>query len=176
VLSITEFVLIGLAAVGAGLVNALAGGGTLITFPVLIAVGIPPIAANVTNTVALCPGYFGATLAQKNDLQGQRRRMWILLPVAALGGVVGGLLLLNTGERVFRQLVPFLILLASGLLAIQDPVRAWLLRRAKENGGRTISEGWSALPVGLAAIYGGYFGAGLSVIILAALGCFWTTR
>jgi uncharacterized membrane protein YfcA len=170
VLSITEFVLIGLAAVGAGLVNALAGGGTLITFPTLIAVGIPPIAANVTNTVALCPGYFGATLAQKNDLQGQRRRMWILLPVAALGGVIGGLLLLNTGERVFRQLVPFLILLASGLLAIQDPVRAWLLRRAKQNGGRTISEGWSALPVGLAAIYGGYFGAGLSVIILAALG------
>jgi uncharacterized membrane protein YfcA len=170
VLSITEFVLIGLAAVGAGLVNALAGGGTLITFPTLIAVGIPPIAANVTNTVALCPGYFGATLAQREDLQGQRRRMWILLPVAALGGVIGGLLLLNTGERVFRQLVPFLILLASGLLAIQDPVRAWLLRRAKQNGGSTISEAWAALPVGLAAIYGGYFGAGLSVIILAALG------
>lgn len=169
-LSITDYVLIGLAAVGAGLVNALAGGGTLITFPTLIAVGIPPIAANVTNTVALCPGYFGATLAQRNDLQGQRRRMWILLPVAALGGVIGGLLLLNTGERVFRQLVPFLILLASGLLAIQDPVRAWLLRRAKQNGGKTIPEAWSALPVGLAAIYGGYFGAGLSVIILAALG------
>jgi uncharacterized membrane protein YfcA len=167
VLSITEFVLIGLAAVGAGLANALAGGGTLITFPTLIAVGIPPIAANVTNTVALCPGYFGATLAQKNDLQGQRRRMWILLPVAALGGVIGGLLLLNTGERVFRQLVPFLILLASGLLAIQDPVRAWLLRRAKQNGGRpSLRAGF--LPVGLAAIYG--HGAGLSVIILAALG------
>ena len=171
-LSITEFVLIFLAAVGAGLVNALAGGGTLITFPTLIAVGIPPIAANVTNTIALCPGYFGATLAQKNDLQGQRRRMWILLPVAALGGVIGGLLLLNTGERVFRQLVPFLILLASGLLAIQDPVRAWLLRRAKQNGGSTIPEAWTALPVGLAAIYGGYFGAGLSVIVLAALGLF----
>jgi hypothetical protein len=170
VLNVTDFVLVGLAAVGAGLVNALAGGGTLITFPTLIAVGIPPIAANVTNTVALCPGYFGATLAQRKDLQGQRRRMWILLPVAALGGVIGGLLLLNTGERVFRQLVPFLILLASGLLAIQDPVRAFLLRRAGQNGGRTIPEGWAALPVGLAAIYGGYFGAGLSVIILAALG------
>lgn len=169
-LEATDFVLIGLAAVGAGLVNALAGGGTLITFPALIAVGIPPIAANVTNTVALCPGYFGATLAQKKDLQGQSTRMWILLPVAALGGVIGGLLLLNTGERVFRQLVPFLILLASGLLAIQDPVRAWLLRRAKQNGGRTIPEPWAALPVGLAAIYGGYFGAGLSVIVLAALG------
>jgi len=170
VLSITDFVLIGLAAVGAGLINALAGGGTLITFPVLIAVGIPPIAANVTNTVALCPGYFGATVAQKKDLQGQRRRMWILLPVGAVGGVIGGLLLLNTGERVFSQLVPFLILLASGLLAIQDPVRRWLLRRTQQNSGKTLSEAWAAVPVGLAAIYGGYFGAGLSVIILAALG------
>src|SRR5512143_2282772 len=169
-LSGAEYILVGLAAIGAGLVNALAGGGTLITFPALIAVGIPPLVANVTNTVALCPGYFGATLAQRNDLQGQRRRMWILLPVAALGGLIGGLLLLNTGERVFRQLVPFLILLASGLLAIQDPVRKWLLRRAEERGGKPLPEGWAAIPVGLAAIYGGYFGAGLSVIVLAALG------
>lgn len=169
-LSPTDYVLVGLAAVGAGLVNALAGGGTLITFPTLIAVGIPPLTANLTNTVALCPGYFGATMAQRSDLQGQRRRMWMLLPAAALGGVIGGLLLLNTGERVFRQLVPFLILLASGLLAIQDPVRKWLQRRAQQAGGQPIHEGWAAIPVGLAAIYGGYFGAGLSVIILAALG------
>jgi uncharacterized protein len=169
-LSGAEYILVGLAAIGAGLVNALAGGGTLITFPALIAVGIPPLVANVTNTVALCPGYFGATMAQRKDLQGQRRRMWILLPVAALGGLIGGLLLLNTGERVFRQLVPFLILLASGLLAIQDPVRKWLLRRSQQHGANPIHEGWSAIPVGLAAIYGGYFGAGLSVIVLAALG------
>jgi uncharacterized protein len=170
ILNATDYILIGLAAVGAGLVNALAGGGTLITFPTLIAIGIPPVTANLTNTVALCPGYFGATMAQRNDLQGQRRRMYFLLPVAALGGVIGGLLLLNTGERVFRQLVPFLILLASGLLAIQDPVRKWLVRRMQQAGGTPLHEGWAAIPVGLAAIYGGYFGAGLSVIILAALG------
>jgi uncharacterized membrane protein YfcA len=96
--------------------------------------------------------------------------MWILLPVAALGGVIGAWLLLNTGERVFRQLVPFLILLASGLLAIQDPLRKWLLRRTQKHGAGPIHEGWAAIPVGLAAIYGGYFGAGLSVIVLAALG------
>jgi uncharacterized membrane protein YfcA len=166
----TDYIIVTLAAVGAGLVNALAGGGTLITFPTLVAIGIPAVAANVTNTVALCPGYFGATVAQANDLRGQRRRMWTLLPGAALGGLIGGLLLLNTGERVFRQLVPFLILLASGLLAIQDPVRKWLLRRAEQRGGQPLREGWAALPVGLAAIYGGYFGAGLSVIVLAALG------
>jgi len=165
-----DLVLVGLAAMAAGVVNALAGGGTLITFPVLTAVGLPAVAANITNTVALCPGYLGATLAQANDLQGQRRRLWLLAPAAVCGGVVGGLLLLVSGERVFRSLVPFLILLASGLLAAQDRVRAWLLRRAQRSGHATSPEAWMALPVGLAAIYGGYFGAGLSVIVLAVLG------
>ena len=165
-----EYILIALAAVCAGLVNALAGGGTLISFPMLTAVGIPAVAANVTNTMALCPGYFGATLAQSKDLQGQKGRMWLLLPAGVIGGIIGGVLLLSTGERLFRQLVPFLILLASGLLAIQDPLRAWLTRRAAHSGTEPVSEKWAALPVGLAAIYGGYFGAGLSVIVLAVLG------
>jgi hypothetical protein len=163
-----QFIMVFFAAVGAGAVNALAGGGTLITFPTLIAVGIPAIMANVTNTVALCPGYFGATLAQSKDLCGQKRRLWLLMPTGAVGGVIGGYLLLNTGERLFRDLVPFLILLASGLLAVQDPVRAWLLRRSGQ--AKTSSEFWAVLAVGLAAIYGGYFGAGLSVIILSVLG------
>ncbi len=165
-----DFVLVGLAAVAAGMVNALAGGGTLITFPMLTAVGVPAIAANVTNTVALCPGYLGATLAQSKDLQGQRRRVWLVLPAAVIGGIIGGILLLNTGERLFRALVPFLILLASGLLAVQDPVRAWLVRRSGHSEATMASEKWAILPVGLAAIYGGYFGAGLSVIVLAVLG------
>jgi uncharacterized membrane protein YfcA len=164
-----EFILVGLAAVAAGMVNALAGGGTLITFPMLIAVGVPAVAANVTNTVALCPGYLGATFAQSGDLRGQKSRLWVLLPAGVVGGLLGGVLLLNTGEKVFRELVPFLILLASGLLALQDPLRAWLVRRAGQ-GGPAASERWAALPVGLAAVYGGYFGAGLSVIVLAVLG------
>jgi hypothetical protein len=79
-------------------------------------------------------------------------------------------LLLNTGEKLFTRLVPFLILLASGLLAVQDPLRAWLTRRAAQAGSATTSEKWAMLPVGLAAVYGGYFGAGLSVIVLAVLG------
>jgi uncharacterized membrane protein YfcA len=159
-----------LAAAAAGMVNALAGGGTLITFPTLVAVGLPAIAANVTNTVALCPGYLGATLAQSNDLRGQKGRLRIVLPAGVVGGVVGGILLLNTGEKLFSSLVPFLILLASGLLAVQDPLRAWLTRRAAQNGSTAASEKWAMLPVGLAAVYGGYFGAGLSVIVLAVLG------
>ena len=77
-LSLLDFVFAGLAALAAGGINALAGGGTLITFPVLTFLGIPAVAANVTNTVALCPGYFGGTLAQMKDLQGQKNRLWII--------------------------------------------------------------------------------------------------
>jgi len=169
-LSGVEFIVVGLAAIVAGAVNALAGGGTLISFPTLIAVGIPAVAANVTNTVALCPGYLGATLAQSSDLRGQRERLWLFLPAGAIGGVLGGVILLSTGERVFRTLVPFLILLAAGLIAVQEPVRAWVVRRAAQRGTAPASARWATLPVGLAAIYGGYFGAGVSVIVLAVLG------
>ena len=165
-----DFVLVCLAGLAAGFVNALAGGGTLISFPMLTAVGVPAVAANVTNTVALCPGYLGATLAQLKDLRGQSRRLWLAVPAGVAGGILGGWLLLNTGERVFRAMVPYLILLASGLLAVQEPMRAWLLRRAWQTGRRSASEFWAALPLGLAAVYGGYFGAGLSVIVLAVLG------
>jgi len=165
------YLLIALAAMAAGAINALAGGGTLITFPMLTAVGVPAVAANVTNTVALCPGYLGGILGQAKDLAGQQKRLWLVVPAGAIGGIVGGVLLLQTGERLFRELVPYLILLASALLAIQDPVRKWLMRRLEQEGTRPISQHWTvSLPVGLAAIYGGYFGAGLSVIVLAVLG------
>jgi uncharacterized membrane protein YfcA len=165
-----NFMLIGLAALAAGAVNALAGGGTLITFPMLTFLGIPAVAANVTNTVALCPGYFGGTLAQWNDLRDQKTRLWMVVPASIVGGVIGGYLLLQTGERLFRELVPYLILLASGLLAIQEPVRAWLIRRLAEGESSARMESLAWLPVGLASVYGGYFGAGLSVIVLSALG------
>lgn len=170
VLSGLDFIWIALAALGAGAVNALAGGGTLITFPTLLAVGVPAVSANVTNTVALCPGYFGATMAQLKDLRGQERRLWFVIPVGIGGGVLGGVLLLNTGEKLFKDLVPYLILLASILLAVQGPVRAWVTRRLSQSKTRNENESWSVLPVGLGAIYGGYFGAGFSVIMLAVLG------
>ena len=173
-----QYFLAALAALAAGAVNALAGGGTLITFPTLTFMGIPAVAANVTNTVALCPGYFGGTLAQLKDLRGQNKRLWLIVPASVVGGVVGGYLLLQTGEKLFKDLVPYLILLASGLLAIQDPVRAWLTTLAPSaSAGERMGEGHGAklekltwLPVSLAAVYGGYFGAGLSVIVLSALG------
>jgi len=165
-----DYPIAALAAVAAGAVNALAGGGTLITFPALTFLGMPAIEANVTNTVALCPGYIGGILAQWRDLRGQKRRLQFFTLAGVAGGTLGGILLLQSGERFFRTIVPYLILLASGLLAIQNPVRRWLLRRldmaARPHRSRLLS---TAL-IGLASIYGGYFGAGLSVIILAVMG------
>ena len=160
----------GLAAIVGGAVNALAGGGTLLTFPVLMAVGIPAVPANITNTVALCPGYLGGTIAQLRDLRGQERHLWFLAPAGVLGGIAGGFLLLNTGESMFRALVPYLILLATGLLAVQERLRAWLVARTARADRAGLHEAWTILPVFLASIYGGYFGAGLSVIVLAVLG------
>ena len=166
-----DFFLIGLAAVAGGAVNALAGGGTLITFPMLTAIGIPAVAANVTNTVALCPGYLGATIAQMKDLRGQGHRLLLLIPASVLGGIMGGILLLKTGEHLFRALVPFLILFATGLIAFQDHLRKRIMRRVGQTTEPATAHGaWIVLPVVPAAMYGGYFGAGVSVMVLAVLG------
>ncbi len=164
-----QYLLMGLAATAAGWINAVAGGGTLITFPAMTALGMPAVMANVTNTVALSPGYLGATIAQFADLKKQEKRLWLLVPASVVGGVVGGILLLNTGEKLFNSLVPYLILLASLLLAVGEPLKKWLNRRSDRKEDRR-GNLLVVLLVGLAAIYGGYFGAGLSVIVLAVLG------
>ncbi|MFN2424816.1 MAG: TSUP family transporter [Candidatus Binatia bacterium] len=165
-----ELVAVAVAAVVAGAVNALAGGGTLITFPVLTAVGLPALAANITNTVALCPGHIGATLAQREELRGQRALVAMLIPAGIVGGLIGGVLLLNTGERTFRDVVPLLLLVSSLLLASQDRVRAFLLERERRRGRSGGHAHMAPFVVGTAAIYGGYFGAGLGVVLVAALG------
>lgn len=167
-MGIAEYILAAIAAALAGAVNAIAGGGTLISFPVLTALGIPAVTANITNTVALSPGYLGATYAQLNDLKGQTSRLYWFIPAGILGGITGGFFLLLTGEKLFRELIPYLILFASILLAFQDPLKKWLNRKSGE--GNSISEKSGVIPVLIAAIYGGYFGAGLSVIVLAVLG------
>ena len=154
-------------AAGAGAVNALAGGGTLLLFPALLALGLPAVAASAHSTVALCPGYFGATLAQRRELAGQRERLGALLPACALGGALGGALLLATGEAGFRAAIPWLLLGASLLLAAQGPLRArWASLGAHVPHDRRLP----AAIIGAASVYGGYFGAGLSVVLLALLG------
>lgn len=169
-MSLLHYLIIGIGAFLAGGVNALAGGGTLITFPLLTAVGLPAVVANITNTVALCPGYFGATVAQWKEIIKQKQRLWFYLPAALIGGVLGGILLLYTGEKIFSGLIPYLILLASVLLAFGNPLRSWLNRKSDAGEARSGLAILSIIGVLLAAVYGGYFGAGLSVIFLAILG------
>jgi hypothetical protein len=122
-------ILIFLAAVAAGFINAIAGGGTLLSFPVLLAVGISPVVANVTNTVALVPGTIGGMWAQRNEFQSQYNRLMKLLPVAIVGGVAGGLLILNTSESAFRSIIPYLILGATLLLGFQIRIKNWVVSR-----------------------------------------------
>jgi uncharacterized membrane protein YfcA len=145
-------------------------GGTLITFPALIALGVPPVVANVTNTVALSPGYLGGVLAQRRDLNGQGRRLLILVPAAVIGGLAGAVILLLTNAVIFRVIVPILILLGSALLIVQVRIRDWIRHRYQEPEKWT-GDGWfGTLSVALASVYGGYFGAGLSGVVLAVLG------
>lgn len=165
-MDVAHLALIALAALAAGAVNAIAGGGSLITFPVLVASGLPAVAASMTNTVALCPGYLGATFAQRAELAGQGPRAWRLVPLSIAGSLVGSYILLQTTERAFQTVVPFLLLFAAVLLALQGRLRKMLAGRTHAKH----SVAFAMLPVGAAAIYGAYFGAGLGVIILAVLG------
>ena len=157
------------AALAAGCVNAIAGGGTLITFPILTAIGIPAIRANATNTVSLCPGYVGGSYAQRRDLAGLGRGLRPQLITAALGGLGGSILLVVTSEAVFRQIVPFMILAACALLGFQDRLRSMLTQRSQ---GPTSHRALELASILLAATYGGYFGAGLGIMLVAVLGLF----
>ncbi|CAN5899914.1 sulfite exporter TauE/SafE family protein [soil metagenome] len=153
------------AAFAGGMVNAVAGGGSLITFPTLVALGLPPLIANVTNTVALCPGYLGATYTQRKELVGQGKRLSLLIPVGVVGGAAGALLLLRSGERAFEHAIPYLILTAALLVGLQDRLRTFITSRNAAPHAVL-----AAIPIAAAAVYGGYFGAGLGVMILASLG------
>lgn len=158
------------AGLGAGAVNAAAGGGSLITFPALIAVGLPPKIANVTNSVAVCPGYVASVAGSWRDLGDQTRTLLRLLPVIVVGTATGCALLLVTSEEAFGRVVPFLVLAAAGVLAFQDRLKA-VVGRVPQSGTRTRTLALHTL-VGLGCVYGGYFGAALGVMLVAVLGLF----
>src|SRR4051794_17949169 len=160
-----ELALLGGAGLLAGGVNAVAGGGSLISFPALLAVGYPSVPANVTNNVALLPGYIGGTLAYREELSGQGRRARVLSATGALGGLLGAILLDVSPPGVFEAIVPFLILLSCGLLVAQPAAARAVERRGHQGRPAMVHAG-----VFLSAVYGGYFGAGLGVLLLAALG------
>jgi uncharacterized membrane protein YfcA len=178
-----QLVLAGVAGFLAGMVNALAGGGTLISFPILIALGLPPVAANVTNTVALSPGYLGGALAQREQIRPQRARVIRLSMVAAVGGLAGSILLVFTSDSAFELLIPALLFLATLLLALQDRLRSALgivpapaaaaeldVDLAAETAAKPHDTPWLMVPIFVVSVYGGYFGAGLGIMMLAILG------
>jgi hypothetical protein len=156
------------AGMAAGTINTVVGSGTLITFPVLLAVGYPPVVANVSNTIGLVPGMASGAYGYRRELIGQRRRLLRLGAGSLLGGLTGGLLLLVLPERAFREIVPALIMLACVLVLIQ-PV---LTRRLAERRGDGSADGGPLLVAGVYAvsIYGGYFGAAQGVLLIAVLG------
>ena len=161
-------IVLGIAGFLGGAVNSVAGGGSLISFPALLAVGYPSVTANMTNTVALWPGYVGSSAAYRRELQGQQSRAAILAITCVAGGIAGSALLLTTPASVFKRAVPFLILLACALFALQ-PVATRVLakRQAPSKQHRSFGLHFAVL---LAAVYGAYFGAGLGIVLLAILG------
>ncbi len=172
-----DLLVIAAAGLAAGFVNAVAGGGTLISFPALTAVGVPIVSANVTSTVSLSPGYVGGAYAQRGSVRAQWARLRVLAPAGALGGLLGGVLLLATGDELLERLIPFLILFACALLAGQDRVRSAIERRRARPGANVAvaDHGLTTAAVAtvfVASIYGGYFGAGLGIVFLAVLGVF----
>jgi uncharacterized protein len=155
-----------LAGLVAGGVNAVAGGGSLLVFPALLAVGFPPLAANVTNSVAQWPGYLGQVVGGQEELRGQRRRMLLTSAAGVAGSAVGCGLLLVLPDAVFDAIVPVLVLLASVMLALSPRIKRWAGTPEPGAPDRLAA----LLPaVFVAAIYGGYFGGALGVILIATL-------
>ena len=159
--------LLAAAGLGAGAVNAVAGGGSLISFPALLAAGYPSITANVTNAIAVLPGYAGGSLAYRRELAGQAARIRSLALTSAAGAATGTALLLVSPASLFEAIVPWLILAACGLLAVQPRVAAAARRRHASPSPRLLHAALFA-----ATVYGGYFGAGLGIMLLAILGVF----
>ncbi len=170
-MSATEILGLVVAAAAGGAINAVAGGGTLVTFPALLFFGTPPIIANATSTLALVIGTSGSIYGYRRHLGPVRPWLWRFAPVSVAGGLVGAVLLTCTSNKTFSRLVPFLILFATLLFVAQGTFRrlaGFGSQGAHEEKHRAV---WGAIAFQLAvAIYGGYFGAGIGILMLASLG------
>jgi uncharacterized membrane protein YfcA len=165
-----SLLLVGASGVLSGAVNAAAGGGTLIAFPALLATGMSARTANIVSTIGLVPGYAGGSVAYRDELAGQGRRLRALAGVSLAGGVAGAVILLVTPASSFRIVVPYLILGSCALLLAQPRLGRWVADRQKEAAGKKEIPLAGLAAVLLAAAYGSYFGAGLGVVLLALLG------
>jgi len=161
-LNVFDFSLIALAAFFAGVLNAMAGGGSFLTLPALIYIGIPPVAANATSAVAVFPGYLSSTLGFVQEIRTFDRKQLIqLIALSCVGGLAGAMLLLTTPSDIFRGLIPWLLLFATLLFSMGDRISRWLNRPTE------LQEKSSPLAVLLVSVYGGYFNGGLGIILLA---------
>lgn len=175
-MSLLEALAIALAGVGAGTINAVVGSGTLITFPTLLALGVPPVTANMSNSLGLVPGSIAGAVGYRSELVGQRALVVRLLVFSTSGGVLGAILLLVLPPGAFEAVVPVLILLGVALVVAQPRLSRYVAARAARRDPEPTTTGPAALPwwVPLAAfgtgVYGGYFGAAQGVILMGLLG------
>ncbi len=162
------------AGIAAGGINAIVGSGTLITFPVLLAFGLPPVTANVSNTVGLVPGSISGVVGYRRELAGQRSRLLQLGTASLLGGITGAVLLLTMPASAFTAIVPVLIIAALILVVVQPRLAAWVRKRRDDDDSAGPAHGGPVLLAAVFAtgIYGGYFGAAQGVLLLGLLGVF----
>lgn len=158
-----------LSAVGAGVMNAVAGGGTLLTFPALLT-ALSERAANVTSTFALIPGSVGSAWAYRKELAACRKWVWLLTLPSVIGGAIGASLLIRLPPGVFKQVVPWLVLLAALLFLIQPRLSRWIQRRRPSGPPSRRALAVIVLCQLLIGVYGGYFGAGIGILMLSSLG------
>jgi uncharacterized protein len=172
--TIWEAVAVCAAGVGAGAINTVVGSGTLLTFPVLLAVGLPPVTANVSNALGLVPGSVSGAIGYRRELRGQRRRVLILGGVAFAGALAGAALLVALPSSAFDMIVPALIGVALLLVAVQPWLTRVAARRRERRGTTARPNGGAPLSTGMlvASAYGGYFGAAQGIIYLALMGLF----
>ena len=171
-MSAWEIVAILVAGMAAGTINTVVGSGTLITFPTLLAFGVPPVTANVSNNLGLVPGSVAGAWGYRRELAGQRSRTLRLVSASVIGAFIGGVLLLSLPAGAFEAVVPVLILLGVMLVIFQPRLSLWVARRAERRGTTLDHHGaWWVWPaVLLAGVYGGYFGAAQGVLLMGILG------
>ncbi len=170
-MTVWEAVLVALAGVGAGTINTIVGSGTLITFPTLLALGVPPVTANVSNNLGLVPGSLTGAWGYRRELRGQSTRVLRLLVGSLVGGATGAVLLLVLPSGAFETIVPVLIGLGVLLVLVQPRLsRRVAARREARGSAETADAGWVWPLVALTGVYGGYFGAAQGVLLMGVLG------
>lgn len=169
-MSYLQELLIFLAGFGAGAINAVAGGGSLISFPALLAVGLPPITANVTNSIAVWPGYVGSVLAYRKKIAEQKKRTFDYSLISIVGAIIGTIILLTAPPTIFKLLIPYLIFAATTLLVIQTQMLQLFTRLGQKKPA--LAKFILTMGLFVSSIYGSYFGAGLGIILLSILASF----